>query len=550
MVGHSISKTINGGVIWTTIILPTAVPINDYHFFDSLNGQICGGTLSPSALGYVYKTNNGGLTWNQIYSDSIYFKKLFYINDSTGYAYGINNTNAVLLKTVNKGVVWNTTYSNTAWTLGSNIIHFSDTATFVSNQIGGTYLYGTPQFGTPDGISTGAKYVYSLKYNGIKMLYILSLTGLYRYTNEGIIYYNCDFYTGINPDASNPSNSLNPGSKVKFKVSVYNVFFSPLINLNGKIRCTSPYITITDSMGSYSTVASHTFAWNKDEFEIQLANNIPNNYVPQFELMIGDPLQTGGTWNSIFSFPIVFSPFTISNAIVDDDSIANSKGNNDKIVAPTETVEMAVFTDNITQHVFSEIDGQLISTRNEIHIWNDTLGVIDTVRNHYYYGGFSAMAHNIQGVEKFVFTDNFKDTSKLNFSMIFTGKMNTFHADDNGCNFTEYNNIILRWNIPFSINDSYPEPLSVKEFKNNLISEFSLYPNPNTGMFILKLKNKNGLFEKTKLVVIDAMGKEVYKSNFDKFNDTFIDISDQKAGIYYLKILTEKGSETAKIVKQ
>jgi hypothetical protein len=134
--------------------------------------------------------------------------------------------------------------------------------------------------------------------------------------------------------------------------------------------------------------------------------------------------------------------------------------------------------------------------------------------------------------------------------MIFTGKINSFHADDNGCNFTEYNNIILRWNIHFSINDSYPEPLSVKEFKNNLISEFSLYPNPNTGMFILKLKNKNGLFEKTKLVVIDAMGKEVYKSNFDKFNDTFIDISDQKAGIYYLKILTEKGSETAKIVKQ
>ncbi len=549
MVGHSISKTIDGGVTWTNIALPATVPITDYYFFDSLNGQICGGTLSPLALGYVYKTNNGGLTWNQIYIDNIYFKKLFYINDSAGYVYGINNTNAILLKTANKGVAWNTSYSNTSWTLGSNIIHFSDTATFVSNQTGGSYIYGTPDFGTPDGISSGAKYVYSLKYNGIKMLYILSSTGLYRYINEGIIYFNCDFYTGINPAAFNPSNSLIPGSKVKFKVSIYNVFSAPLINLTAKIKCTSPYIKITDSLGSYSTVASHAFAWNKDEFEIQLANNTPNNYVPQFELMIGDPLQIGGTWNSIFSFPIIFAPFTIGNAIVDDDNITNSKGNNDKIAEPSEIVEMAVFTDNITQHVFSEMDGQLVSNRNEIHIWNDTLGVIDTVRNHYYYGGFSAMGYNIQGVEKFVFTDNFRGTTKINFSMIFTGKLNTFHADDNGCNFTEYNNILFRWNIPFSINDSYPEPLSVKELKSNLTSEFSLYPNPNTGMFILKLKNKNGLFEKIKLVVIDAIGKEVYQSNLDKFTDTFIDITEQTAGVYYLKITTDKGSETMKIVK-
>ena len=549
MVGHSISKTVNGGVTWTKITLPATAPITDFYFFNTLNGQVCGGTLNPSALGYVYQTNDGGLTWNQIYSDKIYFKKLFYINDSTGYLYGLNNTNAILIETIDTGIVWNTTYSNASWTLASNVIQFADSAAFVSNQTNGTYIYGMPYFEKPDGISTGAKYIYSLTYNGTEMLYILSPLGLYRYINDGLLFYSADFFTGITPDSSNLSNALNPGSTAKFKISIYNVFLSPLINLKGKIRCTSPYIKITDSIGWYDNVNSHTFTWNKDDFEIQLANNIPDNYIPQFELMMGDPLQAGGTWNSIFSFPIIFSPFTISNAIIDDDSIPNSKGNNDKIVESGETIEMAAFTDNITQNSFSDIYGQLVSNRNEIYIWNDTLGIIDTVYDQYYYGAFTAMVHNIQGTEKFVFTDNFKDTTKIDFSMIYTGKINTFRADNNSCNYSEYNNVLFRWNIPFSINSSYPEPLSIKEFGNTSDSNFSVYPNPNTGIFILKIKNGNASFEKIKIVIIDAMGKEIYRSDFNHFSSTFIDISNQITGIYYLKMTTEKGTETMKIIK-
>jgi photosystem II stability/assembly factor-like uncharacterized protein len=544
MVGSSISKTINGGTTWTKMILPTAVPITDFHFFDHLNGQICGGKLSPSALGYVYSTKNGGNTWHKIYTDNIYFKKLFYVNDSAAYLYGFNNSNPVLITTVDTGSTWSTTYSNSSWTLGSGVIHFSDQATFITNETGGEYIYGRPEFGTPDGITTGAKCIHSLKSNGVEMLYILSSSGLYRYINGGLIYFNIDFFTGINPNASNPTNTLNPGSKVKFKISIYNVFLSTLINLTGKIRCSSPYITITDSLGAYNNVLSHSFAANKDDFEIQLANNIPNNYVPQFELMMGDPLQAGGTWNSIFSFPIVLSPFTISHVLVDDDSLQNSKGNNNTVAEPSETIEITPISDNTTHHTFTNIEGYLFSEHHEINIWKDTLGYLDTVRNHYPYYTFTDTMQNVQPTETFVFTNNYTDTLKLPLSMIFTGNINTFQVDGSNCYTSDYNTILFRWTTNFSVNDGYPDPVNISELKKNSVKNFTLFPNPNNGKFILKCDIENG-----KMKIENILGETVFQSIIKHDNLTAIDISEKPTGIYFIEITSDKEKETLKMIK-
>ncbi len=548
MVDSIIHKTVNGGATWTKVSVPSSVPITDFHFFDSMNGQICGGTLNPSALGYLYQTTNGGVTWNQIYTNSIYFKKLFYTNDSTGYLYGINNSNPVLYQTTNTGIAWNLTYSNATWTLASDVINFSNQTTFASNETEGTTIYGTPQFNTLDGIAIGATNIYSLKNNGVEMLYVIAQSGLYRYINGGPIYANTDFFDRIIPDSTNPTNTLIPGSKVKFKISVYNVILSTVINLNGKIRCYSPYITITDSLGSYNNVLSHNTTFNSDVYEMQLSTNIPNNYVPQFQLLLGDPLQAGGTWNSIFSFPIILSPFIISQNSIEDDSVPNSHGNNDQIAEPGETIQITPYADNTTQNSFANIIGYLFSPQNEIHIWADTMGYTDTVYNHYYYGTFPSMIQNIQPVQKFVFTDNFKATYYLPFAMIFTGNINSFQADNTGCIITEYDNVVYRWAANFSMNDGYPNPLAIEVFEDNTNNKFILFPNPGDGKYVLKIKNKNEELENIKIEISNLLGEQIYQSAIKQFKNVTIDISGQPEGVYFLKITSEKGDDTIKMI--
>ncbi|MDO9001804.1 MAG: T9SS type A sorting domain-containing protein [Bacteroidota bacterium] len=76
--------------------------------------------------------------------------------------------------------------------------------------------------------------------------------------------------------------------------------------------------------------------------------------------------------------------------------------------------------------------------------------------------------------------------------------------------------------------------------KNNLL----LYPNPSAGLFYLKAKN----FEIEKIEIFNQMGLKVYDSNFDKKNEISVDISAQPSGFYSLKINTNHGFLTSKII--
>ena len=76
-------------------------------------------------------------------------------------------------------------------------------------------------------------------------------------------------------------------------------------------------------------------------------------------------------------------------------------------------------------------------------------------------------------------------------------------------------------------------------------SDFAVYPNPTKGIF--NIKSDDILI---KAVLTDLTGKMVWSKQFQLQNEVEMSISNLAQGIYHLKIQTEKGFYTHRILKQ
>ena len=74
------------------------------------------------------------------------------------------------------------------------------------------------------------------------------------------------------------------------------------------------------------------------------------------------------------------------------------------------------------------------------------------------------------------------------------------------------------------------------------LESFSIYPNPNDGIFSIKTTS-----DASNIKITDISGKVVYE---DSINQSFglIDLSNNKAGIYFIEVSTENGRCTKKII--
>ena len=90
----------------------------------------------------------------------------------------------------------------------------------------------------------------------------------------------------------------------------------------------------------------------------------------------------------------------------------------------------------------------------------------------------------------------------------------------------------------------------VNELNNN--PGLAIYPNPTSDVFTLDV---NGIAsgETFTFMVYNSYGKEIYRQVVNAKADSYkkvIDMSDFKAGIYFVKVETEKGTTTTKVVKK
>ena len=94
--------------------------------------------------------------------------------------------------------------------------------------------------------------------------------------------------------------------------------------------------------------------------------------------------------------------------------------------------------------------------------------------------------------------------------------------------------------------------VKLKEFtggieSNKLEYGFSIYPNPNKGIFNIVINNTNN--EKRTIKITNVIGKVVYKREFEKTERIFeqIDLSGLAKGIYFISV---KGGKVYKLLIQ
>jgi len=118
---------------------------------------------------------------------------------------------------------------------------------------------------------------------------------------------------------------------------------------------------------------------------------------------------------------------------------------------------------------------------------------------------------------------------------------------------TEINQIMLK--VPINAVDAYKEAEIWNDFKivginvgvsSNEISAISVYPNPTTG----PLTMDNGQWTINHVEIFDVYGKKQFSIVNSQLSIEKIDISSLPAGVYFIKIATEQGTITKKVVKQ
>ena len=89
--------------------------------------------------------------------------------------------------------------------------------------------------------------------------------------------------------------------------------------------------------------------------------------------------------------------------------------------------------------------------------------------------------------------------------------------------------------------------LSVDD-NSNLLENISVYPNPSSGIFNVKLNSF--IDSDIKISIYDILGREVLQNSFNTISDfnEEIDISNAKPGIYLMTISSERGKVTRRII--
>lgn len=85
--------------------------------------------------------------------------------------------------------------------------------------------------------------------------------------------------------------------------------------------------------------------------------------------------------------------------------------------------------------------------------------------------------------------------------------------------------------------------------ENDQLSSLEVFPNPTNGQFTVLT---NGIFGEVEITVLDALGRTVHQESDVLFGETHrkIDLTNEENGIYLLRLLTEDGEMTERIMKQ
>ncbi len=99
-------KTTNSGINWERLQVPSGVYLDDIFFINSDSGWICSNDL----FGGLYRTTNGGSSWQLQAGASARPLQMYFLNSDTGW-FVSGHSSGSLYRTTNSGLNWNLQYS-------------------------------------------------------------------------------------------------------------------------------------------------------------------------------------------------------------------------------------------------------------------------------------------------------------------------------------------------------------------------------------------------------------------------------------------------------
>ena len=161
------------------------------------------------------------------------------------------------------------------------------------------------------------------------------------------------------------------------------------------------------------------------------------------------------------------------------------------------------------------------------------------------------------GIPPYQYSLNGGSYKTLNvFSNLAPGKYYVKIIDAKGCLFTVSDIMITRLTTTCSARgyDGYvTKSVKANEVVINkeieVSGKISIFPNPTRGNFKLSIKNLNGF--KANIIIVDALGKEIYKTQTiirSDFETLPINLDRIHKGVYFVKLSSTKLSSTEKLI--
>ncbi|MBK8551998.1 MAG: T9SS type A sorting domain-containing protein [Ignavibacteria bacterium] len=254
-----ILKTTNGGLNWVRITLNPDLSLTSVFFVNDSIGYIGGINKGFNIENFIYRTVNGGTTWDSSLTNQSNTSCIYFINQYTGWCTGSYNiiSGAALYKTINSGDSWFFQHSTSDF-LSS--VFFIDS---LNGWLSGNYLTPTI-FRTTNGGTSWFSEFPGLGYT-VNSIYAVNTRKAWAVSEGGAILYTTN--GGVNWS----NQFINP------REGIYNsIYFSDsltgwIVGVNGIIAKTTSGGVLTNFSNISSTIPVQHF----------LSQNYPNPFNPK-----------------------------------------------------------------------------------------------------------------------------------------------------------------------------------------------------------------------------------------------------------------------------
>jgi photosystem II stability/assembly factor-like uncharacterized protein len=561
-----VAKTSDYGNTWQDISSTGILSGNlaTVYFLNSDTGFV-GRTNSTNAM---YKTNDGGLTWSQVFGYSgqgCYTIK--FLNDTLGYAGAYNSR---IYRTVNGGATWaqQTTFQTSEEITSidfADLIHGVAITTSYVYRTSDGITWSSPFLGGPNFISAAFAPSGNLVLGD-------SYGGLRKASNFGTTYTNSNSQSGLQTfkrikfadtqngwvagegnnflKTSNGGTSwtiMNPSYYVDYVNDMAVLTPNKVIIVAGDINNNGSKVITTINGGTTFTeqILSASNSLNSVSFPSATNGYIVGNNGVAFKTSNGGTSYTAmntGFTNNITK--VFFVTNQLGFAVNEYGEIRKTidSGNTWSLLngSGMGTTKQIYFTDIVTGYtvnengaVFRTTDGGLsfnpagqtcLQTPFDMQFINDSTGFV--------VGSFVNASCDVSYT-----TDYGQTWNSMTFPYEYAG-WGVYAFDTANVYLVGQSQSIIKSGIG-GVVTSY-ENTSFHENKS-----FKLFPNPSDGVFYIE----NSLSADTHIEVYDIAGRLVYQNSF---NNKIIDLnlSNNSSGLYLVKLNTDKQSTTFKISKQ